>query len=71
MLVLTRRIGEEIFIQRGKIKIKVLYIRRGQVAIGIRAPSEVEIDREEIFHKKQADALAETSPVNAIKPDRS
>lgn len=53
MLVLTRRIGQEILINKGQIVIKVLYERKGNIAIGIQAPSHVDVDRREIFIKKR------------------
>lgn len=54
MLVLTRRIGEQILIDKGQIQIKVLYERNGLIAIGIQAPAHVDIDRKEIFMRKLA-----------------
>lgn len=53
MLVLTRRIGEEIMIDKGQIKIKILYVRNGSVAVGIQAPNRVDVDRKEIFFRKK------------------
>ena len=53
MLVLTRRIGEEIMIDKGQIKIKILNIRNGLVAVGIQAPNRVDVDRKEIFFRKK------------------
>lgn len=47
MLVLTRRVGESIIID-GEIKVEVLKLGRGQVSIGIKAPSHVSVNREEI-----------------------
>ncbi|WP_133127697.1 carbon storage regulator [Legionella nagasakiensis] len=52
MLVLTRRIGEQIYIDKGLIQIKILYERNGHVAVGIKAPSHIEVDRKEIFMRK-------------------
>ena len=52
MLVLTRRIGEQIYIDKGLIQIKILYERNGQVAVGIKAPANIEVDRKEIFMRK-------------------
>ena len=59
MLVLTRRVGEEILIDKGQIQIKILYVRHGQVAVGIKAPSHIDVDRKEIFLRKQAEATQE------------
>ncbi|MBA2648204.1 MAG: carbon storage regulator [Legionella sp.] len=56
MLVLTRRVGEQIFLDKGRIKIKVLFARKGNIALGIQAPPHVDIDREEIYHLKQDNA---------------
>ena len=53
MLVLTRRTGEQILIDKGSIQIKILYQRNGHVAVGIKAPRHVDVDRKEIFIKKQ------------------
>ena len=51
MLVLTRRINERLIID-DDIKVVVLGINGNQVRLGIEAPDEVEIDREEIYNKK-------------------
>lgn len=48
MLVLTRRINENILIGDETIVIKILEIRGGRVRLGIEAPSDVSIRREEI-----------------------
>jgi carbon storage regulator len=56
MLVLTRKEGELILIDKGRVQVKVLYRRRGSVALGIVTKPYMEVDREEIFLKKQADA---------------
>lgn len=52
MLVLTRRVGEQILIDKGQIQIKVLYERNGVIAIGVQAPSHVDVDRKEIYMRK-------------------
>lgn len=53
MLVLTRKIGEQIQINKGQITIKFLYHYKGVVAFGINAPAHIDVDRQEIFLNKQ------------------
>jgi carbon storage regulator len=57
MLVLSRKIGEEIVIG-DNIRITVVEIRGGKVRIGIVAPKEVIVDRGEI-HEKHKNPSAE------------
>jgi carbon storage regulator len=54
MLVLTRKLGENIRIG-DVIKITVLEVRSGQVKLGIDAPAEVKVHREEIYARIQAE----------------
>lgn len=50
MLVLTRRIGETLLIGED-IKVTVNVIRGNQVQIGIDAPRDISVHREEIYEK--------------------
>jgi len=50
MLVLSRKAEESMYIG-DDIKITVLDIRGGQVRIGITAPQEVKIHREEVYQR--------------------
>ena len=56
MLVLSRRVGEEIVID-GDIRISVLEIAKGTIRLGIVAPPLIRIDRQEI-HERRAKAAA-------------
>lgn len=50
MLVLTRRLGETIHIG-DTIVVTVVDIKRGQVKLGIDAPSDTPVHREEIYRR--------------------
>jgi carbon storage regulator len=53
MLVLTRKIGEEIVIN-GNIRVIITGVHGNRVRVGIKAPPEVQIDRAEL-HARRAE----------------
>ena len=53
MLVLTRKLGESIAID-DHIKIRVVQIKGKQVRIGIEAPKDTKIHREEVYEALQS-----------------
>lgn len=55
MLILMRRVSETIVIGNDEIRITVLGIKGNQVRIGVTAPKEIEVHREEIYQKIQAE----------------
>ena len=59
MLVLTRSVGERLFIQDGEIKIQVLEVKGNQVRIGIEAPKHIAIHREEVFDRIKTEDTAQ------------
>lgn len=52
MLILTRRISEKLIIQ-DDIKLTVLGVKGRQVRLGIHAPKEISIYREELYQTLQ------------------
>ena len=57
MLVLSRKVGEEIIIN-GNVRVRIVQIDGGKVRIGFVAPDDVTIDRQEIHDKKRVEFAA-------------
>lgn len=55
MLVLSRKVGEKIFIG-DKIAVTVVRVAQGIVRLGVEAPKELPIVREEIKDRLKADS---------------
>ncbi len=68
MLILTRKVGESINIG-DNIKIQVVEIKGKQVRLGIEAPSDLKIHREEVYLRIQEEnkLAAEKSSIS-LKP---
>ena len=54
MLVLSRRTGEKVVVPHHGLEIRVLEIRGNKVRLGITAPRDLEVYREEIWERIQA-----------------
>ena len=52
MLILTRRVGETLVIG-DDVNVTVLGVRGNQVRLGVNAPKEVAVHREEIYQRIQ------------------
>jgi carbon storage regulator len=54
MLILTRRVGETVMVGQD-ITVTVLEVKGNQVRLGINAPKNVAVHREEIFERIKAE----------------
>lgn len=61
MLILTRRVGESLMVG-DDITITVLGVKGNQVRIGVNAPKDVAVHREEIYQRIQREKGEEATP---------
>lgn len=67
MLVLTRRVGEEIVIG-GDIRVTVTAIHGGKVRLGVTAPHVVRVDRHEVHIRRQSSPPDSRTTVGTVTP---
>ncbi|CAI8164350.1 MAG: Carbon storage regulator [Cellvibrionales bacterium UBA7375] len=60
MLILTRRVGETLVIG-DDVNVTVLGVRGNQVRLGVNAPKEVAVHREEIYQRIQKENNSDIS----------
>lgn len=69
MLILTRRVGETVMIG-DDVTVTVLGVKGNQVRIGINAPKNVAVHREEIFERikreQQSEIEANNKPATEV-----
>ena len=67
MLILTRRVGETVMIGN-EVTVTVLGVKGNQVRIGVNAPKDVAVHREEIYERiKREDGDNSSQPSSGAK----
>ena len=64
MLVLSRRLNQTIVIA-GRVRVTVLAITPSRVELGVEAPQQVTVDREEIHQRRQVEGPAVSAEAEA------
>ncbi len=70
MLILTRRVGETLMIG-DSVTVTVLGVKGNQVRIGITAPKDVAVHREEIFQRVDKAGAKDAVDKSVDKPEET
>ncbi len=67
MLILTRRVGETVMIGND-VTVTVLGVKGNQVRVGVNAPRDVAVHREEIFERIKREEEGGSSATPSTRP---
>lgn len=69
MLVITRRIGEEVVVPQCNLVVKVVGVRGAKVRLGISAPATLEVHRREVWQRLRGESTTgKRSRVVSVAP---
>jgi carbon storage regulator len=67
MLVLTRKCGEKVVLPQQQVTVTVLEVRGDRVRLGIEAPADVRIHRQEVWQRIHPQE-ARSKPLEPVAP---
>jgi len=67
MLVLTRKCGEKVVLPQQQVTVTILEVRGDRVRLGIEAPTDVRIHRQEVWQRIRAQE-ASAKPYEPVAP---
>jgi len=67
MLILSRKTGETVVID-GRVRVKIVRVEGDVVKVGIEAPSDVSIHRQEIYDEIQRSNRQAAAPATPLLP---
>jgi carbon storage regulator len=70
MLILTRRVGESVVIG-DDVSVTILGVKGNQVRIGVTAPMDVSVHRQEIYERIKKEEAGEPAPEQAPESGES
>ena len=68
MLILSRRVGESVLIGKD-VSITILRVKGDQVRLGVQAPKEIAVQRDDLLEENKSALVAPTGKSVDLSPD--